>query len=89
MDLAPTFLEYVGAQYPDDGSVRPMLGESMLGFLAGETDTVHSEDYVTMLYHAGRAYLRQGNWKISNLEQPFDEDDFSSRNPGAHSTRVL
>lgn len=76
MDLAPTFLEFVGAQYPDDGSVRPMLGESMLGFLTGAIETVHSKDYVTTLYYGGRAYLRQGDWKISNLEPPFDENDF-------------
>jgi arylsulfatase len=76
MDLAPTFLEIAGAQYPDDGSVWPMLGESMSGFLAGEAETVHEKDYVTILYHGGRAYLRQGNWKIANLEPPFDEDDF-------------
>ena len=76
MDLAPTFLEYAGVQYPGDGSVRPMLGESMAGFLAGDQETVHEEEYVTTLYHGGRAYLRQGNWKISNLEPPFDEADF-------------
>lgn len=76
MDLAPTFLEFAGAQYPDDGSVRPMLGESMMGILAAEIETVHPKDYVTALYHGGRAYLRQGNWKISNLEPPFDESDF-------------
>lgn len=76
MDLAPTLLEFAGAQYPGDGSVRPMLGESMRRFLAGEVETVHSSDYVTALYHGGRAYLRQGVWKISNLEPPFDESDF-------------
>ncbi len=76
MDLAPTFLEVSGGQYPDDGSVSPMLGESMSKFLAGEASAVHDEDYVTTLYHGGRAYLRQGKWKISNLEPPFDEDDF-------------
>jgi arylsulfatase len=76
MDLAPTFLEFAGAKYPDDGTVQPMLGESMRSFLAGEAETVHSEDYVTTLYHAGRAFLRQGDWKISNLEPPFDEEDF-------------
>ena len=76
MDLAPTFLEIADARYPNDGSVRPMLGESIAGFLAGEADTVHDSDYVTTLYHAGRAYLRQGDWKISNLEPPFDEADF-------------
>ena len=76
MDLAPTFLEIAGAQYPDDGSVQPMFGESMAGFLAGETIVVHDENYVTTLYHGGRAYMRKGNWKISNLEPPFDEADF-------------
>ena len=76
MDLAPTFLEFAGAQYPDDGTVQPMLGESMAGFLVGAADTVHADDYITTLYHGGRAYLRQGNWKIANLEPPFDEDDF-------------
>ena len=76
MDLAPTFLEIAGAQYPDNGSVQPMLGESMTEFLVGEADVVHDQNYVTTLYHGGRAYLRQGNWKISNLEPPFDEADF-------------
>jgi arylsulfatase len=76
MDLAPTFLDVAGAQYPDDGTVRPMLGESMVDFLAGDAETVHATDYVTVLYHGGRAYLRQGNWKIVNLEPPFNEDDF-------------
>ncbi len=76
MDLAPTFLELAGATYPDDGSVAPMLGESMNAFLAGESDAVHDDSYVTTLYHWGRAYLRQGDWKIANLEGPFSEADF-------------
>jgi arylsulfatase len=76
MDLAPTLLQLAGTQYPEDGSVRPMLGESMADFLAGKAESVHAEDYVTVLYHGGRAYLRQGNWKIANLEPPFSEDDF-------------
>ena len=83
MDLAPTFLEIAGAKYPDDGSVQPMLGESMRSFLTGEADAVHSEDYVSTLYHAGRAYLRRGDWKISNLEPPFNEDDFELFNLSA------
>ena len=86
MDLAPTFLEIAEAQYPDDGSVSPMLGESMGEFLAGEADAVHDEDYVTTLFHGGRAYLRKGQWKISTLEPPFDEADFElfdlSADPG-------
>lgn len=76
MDLAPTFLEIGGAQYPDDDSIEPMLGESITQFLAQASDRVHDDDYVTTLYHGGRAFLRQGNWKISNLEPPFDESGF-------------
>ena len=76
MDLAPTFLEIAGAKYPDDGSVQPMLGESVKSFLAGEVDAVHDELYVTAMSHRGRAYLRQGDWKISNLGTPFDESKF-------------
>lgn len=76
MDLAPTILDVADASYPDDGSVRPMLGESASRFLAGEVDAVHDENYVTALYSVGRAFLRQGNWKISNLDGPFNETKF-------------
>ncbi|MEJ2153445.1 MAG: sulfatase-like hydrolase/transferase, partial [Gemmatimonadota bacterium] len=76
MDWAPTFLELAGAEYPTDGSVEPMLGESMVSFLAGEAPTVHADDYVTTLYHGGRAYIRRGNWKLVNLEPPFAESNF-------------
>ena len=76
MDLAPTFLELANAKYPTDDSVEPMLGESMVGLLSGEASRVHGEDYVTTLYHAGRAYIRRGNWKLVNLEPPFDESKF-------------
>jgi arylsulfatase len=73
MDLAPTFLELAGAVYPDDGSVRPMLGESMAAFLRGESPRVHDDDYVTVLSHGGRMYLRRGRFKLVNSDRPFDE----------------
>jgi arylsulfatase len=76
MDLAPTFLEIGGASYPQGGSVRPMEGESMAALLAGKDSTVHASDYVTTLVHAGRAFVRRGRWKISNLEPPIDESAF-------------
>ena len=75
MDLAPTFLELAGAEYPDDGSVKPMLGESIIPLLA-ELESVHDENYVTTLYHGGRALVRKGKWKLVNLESPFDESGF-------------
>jgi len=80
MDLAPTFLEVAGAVYPSDGSVQPMIGESMLDFLGGQSDTVHDDEYVTVLSHRGRSYLRQGRWKIVTTEGPFDENNFELYN---------
>ncbi len=76
MDLAPTFIELGDASYPADGSVQAMLGESMAGLLSGRAERVHDDDYVTTLYHRGRAFLRQGPWKIVTLDGPFDEADF-------------
>jgi arylsulfatase len=76
MDLAPTFLEAAGVMYPSDESVWPMSGESVTGVLEGKTDKVHDDEYVTALYHGGRAFIRQGKWKLVNLEPPFRESDF-------------
>lgn len=76
MDIAPTLLEIADAEYPDDGSVRPMLGESMASLLAGDADRVHDEDYVTVFSHRGRSYVRKGDWKIVTMNGPFDEADF-------------
>ncbi|MDA0679001.1 MAG: arylsulfatase [Proteobacteria bacterium] len=76
MDLAPTFLAYAGGSYPDDGKVMPMLGESMVDLLGGETDAVHDDNYVTVMSHRGRALLRQGRWKIVTMDGPFDESKF-------------
>ncbi len=75
MDLAPTFLELGKASYPDDGSVRPMLGESLVPLLA-DLAPVHDENYITTLYHGGRAFVRQGKWKLVTLDPPFDESGF-------------
>ena len=77
MDIAPTFIALASAQYPDDGSVQAMRGESMQAFLKGSSDRVHSPEYVTTQYHRGRAYLRKGHWKLTQIELPFDETGFS------------
>jgi arylsulfatase len=86
MDVAPTLLELAGAAYPEDDKLHPMLGESMAAWLAGDASRVHDDNYVTTLYHHGRAYLRQGDWKISTEDAPFDESKFElhdlSADPG-------
>jgi arylsulfatase len=76
MDLAPTFLELAGTTYPDDGSVEPILGESMVSFLSGESEEVHDDQYVTTLFHENLAFLRQGDWKLSTLDGIFEESKF-------------
>ena len=75
MDLAPTFIELAGAEYPEDGSVMPMLGESMVAYLRGEAERVHDEGYVTILEHRGRAFIRRGRWKLVNLEPPLVDSE--------------
>jgi len=78
MDLMPTFIELAGARYPDDKV--PMLGESTWGYLSGESETVHDADYVMTFAYQQRAFVRQGDWKLMTLEQPFDERDFALYN---------
>ena len=73
MDLAPTFLQLAGIDYPAGGSIEPMRGESIKAFLAGEAAVVHDENYVTVHSHNGRMLIRKGKWKLTNLERPFDE----------------
>lgn len=76
MDLAPTFLELAGAHYPTGPGLRPMLGESMVDLLAGNTHAAHEDSYTTVLYYEGRAFIRQSDWKLVNLNPPFDETTF-------------
>jgi arylsulfatase len=73
MDLAPTLLVLADATYPAAEGIAPMRGESLVEFLAGRTAAAHAPDYVTVHAHGGRVALRQGRWKLTNLEPPFDE----------------
>jgi len=77
MDVAPSILELAGVSYPDDGSVVPMLGESILALLGGTAERAHADDYLTVVSHSGRTFLRQGHWKLLHLESGFREEDFA------------
>lgn len=75
MDLAPTFYELAGATYPGKtgtAKTKPLLGKSILPLLQGE-DEIHAPDYITALEHKGRMFIRKGNWKLVNLNPPYDE----------------
>jgi len=77
MDIAPTFIELAGASYPDDGSVQSMRGESLAPLLSGKAETAHAEDYLTVMFHRNHALVRQGRWKLTAIEVPFDESKFT------------
>jgi arylsulfatase len=76
MDLAPTFIGLANAHYPDDGSVQPMRGKSIEPILGGASGRVHDENEVFVLFHRNQAYVRQGQWKITHIETPFEEAGF-------------
>ncbi len=83
MDIAPTFLELAGIKYPDiynSKKIAPMLGESGLSFIRGKSNTIHHDDYVYGLEHDGKSLLIKGNWKITNISEPFDETAFALYN---------
>jgi arylsulfatase len=79
MDLAPTFYELAGTRYPErykNKKVYPLKGTSLLPFLSGSADRIHSHKYVFGMEHYGNAMLRMGDWKILNTEIPLKEENF-------------
>ena len=79
MDLAPTFYELGGAHYPDQyhgKKTYALRGTSLLPYLGGFTSRVHGSDYVFGIEHANFAMLRKGDWKITNVERPFEKMNF-------------
>jgi arylsulfatase len=79
MDLAPTFYEMAGTAYPDSfggREVYPLWGRSLKSLLSGEQEIVHPTDYVFALEHRGFIQIRKGNWKLVNVERPFNESNF-------------
>lgn len=75
MDVAPTILEAAAARYPKGPGIQAMRGRSMGAWLRGGPGPVHPDDDVTALYHRGRAFVRQGRYKLVNLDPPFAEAD--------------
>ena len=79
LDLAPTFYQAGGIEYPDTfrgEEVYPLRGASMLPLLTGRTDQVHDDEYVFAVEHAGNAMVRKGDWKIVNHQKPFAPEHF-------------
>jgi arylsulfatase A-like enzyme len=80
LDLAPTFYELAELSYPEEWNgkpIKPLLGASLLPILMGEKQEIHGQDYVFGMEHNGYAMLRKGNWKILNVNRPFQIENFA------------
>lgn len=79
MDIAPTFYELAGVQYPEvynGHTIYPLKGNSLMNYASGKTNEVHSPEYVFALEHDNDAMIRKGDWKITNMITPFNEENF-------------
>lgn len=86
LDLAPTFFELAGVDYPNQWkgkNVKPLLGKSLIPLLRGKSNLIHDSTYVFGLEHGGYAMIRKGDWKILNIERPFDLANFQLFNMNA------
>jgi arylsulfatase len=83
MDMAPTFLQLVGASYPDSIDGRKLAaykGKSLLPYINNEKKSVHEMDYMMGWELFGRTALRMGEWKIVKVESPLGKDKFELYN---------
>jgi arylsulfatase A-like enzyme len=80
MDLAPGFLELAQLSYPEIYKNRrmvPQLGSSFVPYLKMQKNRIHDDEYIMGLEHDGQCLLIKGNWKITNISEPFDESAFA------------
>jgi arylsulfatase len=88
-DIVPTVLELAGVEHPSSfkgREVAPVQGKSWVGMLEGETQSPRGpNDWLGWELFGNRA-IRQGDWKISSLFQPFGTGDWQlynlSKDPG-------
>jgi len=80
MDLAPGFIELAQLSYPTEyhgKKIVPMLGGSFVPYIRGENKSIHGKEYVFGLEHNGNCLLIKGDWKITNISNPFDANAFA------------
>jgi len=82
-DIMPTLLEVAGTAYPrthDGKGLPPITGKSWVPMLAGEVETIRSQqDYMAWELFGNRA-LRQNDWKIRWQWKPFGTGDWELYN---------
>ena len=79
MDVAPTILEMAGVQHPSTfkgREIEPMQGKSWVDMLAGKTQSARTADDWLGWELFGNRAIRQGDWKISLLYEPFGTWDW-------------
>jgi len=78
-DIAPTMLELAGIEHPASykgREIAPIQGKSWKGMLSGNTESPRaSDDWLGFELFGNRA-IRQGDWKISWLYEPFGTEDW-------------
>lgn len=83
MDIAPTLYDLAKINYPPEfngNSLFPLKGKSILPFISGKAEAIHTNDYVFGLEHSGNTMLRKGQWKITNFSDPFSLSAFELYN---------
>jgi len=79
MDIAPTMLDLAGISHPDtfDGrEVLPMAGKSWTSMLAGDVASPRGPDDWVGFEFLGQRALRQGDWKLLWLHEPWGMGDW-------------
>jgi arylsulfatase len=74
MDIAPTMLELAGIRHPDtfEGrDVLPMAGKSWVSMMAGDVASPRGPDDWLGFEFIGQRALRQGDWKLLSLHEPW------------------
>lgn len=78
-DIKPTILELAGIKHPSTykgRKIKPMQGKSWVAMLNGRTQSPRSSDDWLGWELFGNRAIRQGNWKISWLYEPFGSEDW-------------
>ena len=80
LDIAPSLYDYLEIDYPkifNSSKIEPLDGISILPYIDGYKEEIHSKNDVFAFEHSGNSMLKKGNWKIINLNQPFKIDNFN------------
>ncbi|HEY0300563.1 MAG TPA: arylsulfatase [Rhizomicrobium sp.] len=96
MDIAPTLLELAGVEHPGTSwqgrKVEAMRGRSLVPYLRGDSETVHTEATATGWELFGRCAIRRGDWKALLLPPPDGPGHWQlydlSRDPGETDDRA-